>query len=727
MISQQNTGLSAARNAGLELANGEFVAFVDSDDYIDHNMFKSMLSIARRDCADIVQCGVQRVNERGVIFAKTQMVPPFTFEKILNGDIYRAAWNKIYKRELFVRNQIHYPVGLLHEDLNVTCQLYYFAKKISWTNKHLYYWFLRDRSISQSISEKHIRDVFKNFILLFDFLNKKNIYEKYKTHFIHGSLMYAANLADRIDNSFNYFQKNEYERLHSILKEELDVYDFTSIEERYRLKSSDLKLYIRYYNIHNMEKDLWNKPKEELVRELKYAQKALFLRDIGGEDYQSFVNLDFNTRINRLFEWLDRYRQSFSRIALYGNSVVGRILARELGDALVVVADQAARSLYDTSYPVCLPEELPEYQFDCLIVCVLGREAAIVAYLRDVVGVDEKQILTFDLDRELPRRNQYAASSKSLINRITKGEPIIGSYPLSVQIQTVSACSANCYFCPYVGSWHQKNPGRMDEELYRKIIDQLAKYHIKKFCPYLENEPFLDKNIFERISYAVNILNPEIVEISTNISVLNDWHIDGLVKILSNVPHELRISFHGIDKDSYENVMKLNYEKSLDNVKTVVSLMQTTPLNVMIRGAGEPRQQNKLAPSWFGEVEYRQFWQRELAEFKIRPRLDFFTYHDRAGQGQLKKRGVEFNAGREKLKDFYCSRFDRWVHFLYTGEPILCCMDYNRETVFADSVKNVSVEKIFTSDAFVGMIKEGLGISDSKPNHICKRCISPGG
>lgn len=134
-----------------------------------------------------------------------------------------------------------------------------------------------------------------------------------------------------------------------------------------------------------------------------------------------------------------------------------------------------------------------------------------------------------------------------------------------------------------------------------------------------------------------------------------------------------------------------------------------------------------LARRWFGEVEYRQFWARELAEFEKKPQLDFFTYHDRAGQSQLTDKGVEFDAQRDTLKDFYCTRFDRWVHFLYTGEPILCCMDYNKETAFGSSVKDMSVEELFSSEVFVNMIKQGTGMCESKPDHICKRCISPGG
>ena len=176
----------------------------------------------------------------------------------------------------------------------------------------------------------------------------------------------------------------------------------------------------------------------------------------------------------------------------------------------------------------------------------------------------------------------------------------------------------------------------MEDDVFTRIVDQLSKYHIKKFCPYLENEPFLDKKLFDRVQYAIDVLKPEVVEISSNLSLLQVWHIEGLVNVLSKVPHELRISFHGIDKNSYENIMELDYEKSLANVKTVVAMMQEMPLNVMIRCSGEPRQSMKNnAHRWFGEEEFKQFWQHELADYKTLPVLDFFTYHDRAGQDQL--------------------------------------------------------------------------------------------
>src|SRR4030042_6384200 len=87
-------------------------------------------------------------------------------------------------------------------------------------------------------------------------------------------------------------------------------------------------------------------------------------------------------------------------------------------------------------------------------------------------------------------------SNYHLINKI-RNRKILLQDKLNIQIQTNSFCNGKCRFCPYQGSWHQKNPGEMSWENYRKIIQNLKQLKIAKFCPYLENEPLLDKEIFK--------------------------------------------------------------------------------------------------------------------------------------------------------------------------------------------------------------------------------------
>ena len=320
----------------------------------------------------------------------------------------------------------------------------------------------------------------------------------------------------------------------------------------------------------------------------------------------------------------------------------------------------------------------------------------------------------------LPRNHQ------SLVKALGKNR-VIGRHRLNVQIQTVSTCNAKCYYCPYLESWHKANPGIMDEGLYRKIIQNLSHYKLAKFCPYLENEPLIDPSMFDRIEYALTKLDLLLLELSTNASLLDSGKLADLVRIFPKVPHEIWISFHGVDKTSYESIMGLDFETCLSNVLSLVEASQCHNLRVKIRGSGEPVNTKTGAPFWFEEQTYRSFWNNEFNRMGIRksPEISFFKYHDRAGS--ISRNAVNFSkVFKRNLNGFYCNRVDQWVHFLYTGELVLCCMDYHRRTVFGD-IRDSSLQEIFMSEKFRDLAGRCAGVIESSGDFICKQCISPGG
>lgn len=315
----------------------------------------------------------------------------------------------------------------------------------------------------------------------------------------------------------------------------------------------------------------------------------------------------------------------------------------------------------------------------------------------------------------------------SLVNRLSSEEKILGQHPLNVQIQTVSICNADCFFCPYQGSWHRKNPGGMSDETFENIIQGLKSYTINKFCPYFENEPLADNRLFDRMEYALKELSPKWIEMSTNLSLLNDKKLERIIDIFRRYPHELVISFHGTGKENYEEIMSLKYERALTNVDKVLTAAQEYDLNVRIHGMGTAKVTDRR--NWFTEEEYKSFWEEKIEKYAKKPNIVFYQYHDRAsGSELLKERSISFDQiYRKSLKDFYCERFDQWVHFLYTGEPVLCCMDYHRETAFGETAQRQTIDELYSSSYYRNLLKEATGINKSKEDFICKRCVSPGG
>ena len=135
VIHKVNGGLSDARNVGLDQAHGEYIAFVDSDDFIEEDMIKKLYDACRNQNADIAVCGRKQVWDNGsynLMFCVESVIeysPEKAIEQILiNGTMDSAAWDKLYKSKLF--NGMRYPVGVLHEDVNYTSRLIYQANKV---------------------------------------------------------------------------------------------------------------------------------------------------------------------------------------------------------------------------------------------------------------------------------------------------------------------------------------------------------------------------------------------------------------------------------------------------------------------------------------------------------------------------------------------------------------------------------------------------------------------
>lgn len=116
----KNGGLSVARNRGLEIATGDYISYIDSDDWLDKKMYETLLDAAMKNDADMVKCGIIETNgitEEKLAFSDIKIISNEqnrAFENYFNGMLWTLAWNGLYKKEL--AKKVKFPDNVVHED-----------------------------------------------------------------------------------------------------------------------------------------------------------------------------------------------------------------------------------------------------------------------------------------------------------------------------------------------------------------------------------------------------------------------------------------------------------------------------------------------------------------------------------------------------------------------------------------------------------------------------------
>lgn len=153
VIHQENGGLSSARNTGIEEAKGEYLTFIDSDDFVDRRYAGRLYELIQEYGADISIAGFVKFKKFSGIKTKAIKNPSVREYDGISAisdmwyqkTIPNFAWAKMYKRKLF--EGIRYPVGKLYEDLGTTYRLFYKARRIVYSAEPLYFYFQRSDSI----------------------------------------------------------------------------------------------------------------------------------------------------------------------------------------------------------------------------------------------------------------------------------------------------------------------------------------------------------------------------------------------------------------------------------------------------------------------------------------------------------------------------------------------------------------------------------------------------
>lgn len=167
VLSQQNKGLSAARNLGIQVSKGKYITFLDADDYYDATFWTLFPAALQHTDYDIFEFNANRFN---VLNATSEVVQVVAFENdiifkdimdrlpaFINAQWY--AWARIYRAALFKKNRITFPINSYYEDMYTTPQLYLMAKSVAVIRQVLIHYREHKKSISQTFRRQDIYDL----------------------------------------------------------------------------------------------------------------------------------------------------------------------------------------------------------------------------------------------------------------------------------------------------------------------------------------------------------------------------------------------------------------------------------------------------------------------------------------------------------------------------------------------------------------------------------------
>jgi len=221
IINKENGGLSSARNSGLKVAKGKYISFMDSDDYIDKTMLEKMYTKAEKGELDIVACNLTKVDAEGKSMEDEKNTVDYShiynsqqaIYEYLTNNIPAYAWNKLYRRSLFLDYEITYPVGKLYEDIGTSFELFAKAVKVGFIDESLYLYVQRQGAITKVPSFKAGKDIISTVDGIKASLVKSKIYDKFEETFQSFTLKYLF-LANVLFYK-RYHQTKEIDELNS--------------------------------------------------------------------------------------------------------------------------------------------------------------------------------------------------------------------------------------------------------------------------------------------------------------------------------------------------------------------------------------------------------------------------------------------------------------------------------------------------------------------------------
>ncbi|MDR0632318.1 MAG: glycosyltransferase [Holosporaceae bacterium] len=181
VINQDNKGQGAARNCAIEIARGEYIGFVDSDDWVELNYFEQLYAATKKYDADMACCGILRRYPS----SRTRKKLEIKEEKLYSSTVgkYRITesprkcyvYNKIYRRSEINLHKIRFPEGVFFEDIGFSIRALYFLKTLVTVPTTVYYYWVNYKSTTREMTDKKQRDLLAARRDFIDFSSKYHI------------------------------------------------------------------------------------------------------------------------------------------------------------------------------------------------------------------------------------------------------------------------------------------------------------------------------------------------------------------------------------------------------------------------------------------------------------------------------------------------------------------------------------------------------------------------